>query len=58
MKEQQLLDIIREEIRNVNRGLVTEDIEHDDMRVIRGIIRNEVAAIFFSLFKKRKSWGA
>ena len=58
MKKEQILDIIREEIHNVKWGLVTEELENDDRRTIRAIIRKEVSAIFFDLFKKRKSWGA
>ena len=56
-----LVDIINEEIDNVKYGvntfLVSEQIDDSDEREIRKIIRQEVSAIFFELFKKRKTWG-
>ena len=60
MKEQRIIDIIKEEIENVKWGKtpLNEELESNDLRVIRHIIRTEVSAIFFDLFKKRKSWGA
>ena len=58
MKKQRILEIIDEEIQKVKWGLVTEAITRDDEFTIRDIIRKEVSAIFFTLFKKRKSWGA
>ena len=57
-----MYDIINEEISDakfgVNRFLVTEELNESDKDLIRKIIRQEVSAIFFDLFKKRKSWGA
>ena len=62
MKKGELVDIINEEIRDfkygVNHFLVKEELDESDKNVIRKIIRQEVSAIFFDLFKKRKSWGA
>ena len=62
MKKGELIDIINEEIRDfkygVNHFLVKEELDESDKDVIRKIIRQEVSAIFFDLFKKRKSWGA
>jgi|TARA_Y100001958_G_C21194573_1_gene522178 hypothetical protein len=62
MKKGELVDIINEEIRDfkygVNHFLVKEELDESDKDVIRKIIRQEVSAIFFDLFKKRKSWGA
>ena len=58
MNKQRIQKIIQEEIRNVKWGLISEEIEPSDERRIREIIRKEVSAIFFELFKKRKSWGA
>ena len=60
MKEQIVIDIIKEEIENVKWGNVpfNEELESKDLKLIRHIIRTEVSAIFFDLFKKRKSWGA
>lgn len=61
MTKKKLKRIITEEIRNVKWGLdpiLTEDITDEDEIKIREIIRSEVAAIFFNLFKKRKTWGA
>ena len=58
----ELFDIINEEISDakfgVNHFLVTEELNESDKDLIRKIIRQEVSAIFFDLFKKRKSWGA
>ena len=62
MKKGELVDIINEEIRDfkygVNHFLVKEELDESDKDIIRKIIRQEVSAIFFDLFKKRKSWGA
>ena len=58
MKKQRILEIIDEEIQKVKWGLITEEITKDDEFVIRDIIRKEVSSIFFTLFKKRKTWGA
>ena len=62
MKKGELVDIINEEIRDfkygVNHFLVKEELDESDKDTIRKIIRQEVSAIFFDLFKKRKSWGA
>ena len=58
MKKSRLLEIINEEIINIKLGIVNEEITSEDERKIREIIRNEVSAIFFDLFKKRKTWGA
>ena len=57
-----MYDIINEEISTakfgVNHFLVTEELNESDKDLIRKIIRQEVSAIFFDLFKKRKCWGA
>ncbi len=62
MTKRELHDIINEEISaakfGVNHFLVTEELNESDKDEIRKIIRQEVSAIFFDLFKKRKSWGA
>ena len=62
MTKKELYDIINEEISTakfgVNHFLVTEELNESDKDLIRKIIRQEVSAIFFDLFKKRKSWGA
>lgn len=62
MTKNELYDIINEEISDakhgVNHFLVTEELRESDKDEIRKIIRQEVSAIFFELFKKRKSWGA
>jgi len=58
MKKSQVIEIIKEEIENVKWGRVNEDIEPADIAKIREIVRKEVSAIFFELFKKRKTWGA
>ena len=62
MTKKELYNIINEEISDakfgVNRFLVTEELNESDKDLIRKIIRQEVSAIFFDLFKKRKSWGA
>jgi len=58
MTKQRLLEIIDEEIQHVKWGFVNEEITNSDEKKIRDMIRTEVSAIFFDLFKKRKSWGA
>jgi hypothetical protein len=58
MTKRELYDIIDEEIQNVKLDRITEEITNDDEKVIRELIRQEVSAIFFDLFKKRKMWGA
>jgi hypothetical protein len=58
MKKSRLLEIIDEEIQNVKLGNISEEITESDEDEIRKLIRTEVSAIFFDLFKKRKSWGA
>lgn len=60
MKKSRIQEIINEEITNVKWGRdipLNESIGPDEEREIRDIIRSEVAAIFFTLFKRRKSWG-
>lgn len=61
MKIDRLKQIIEEEIRIHQHGgvsIVNEEITTEDEDRIRKIIRQEVSAIFFELFKKRRSWGA
>ena len=58
MKKARVVEIINEEIENVKWGTLNEEIETADERKIRAMIRKEVSAIFFDLFKKRKTWGA
>ena len=62
MTKEELVDIINEEISDakfgVNHFLVTEELNESDRDEIRKIIRQEVSAIFFDLFKRRKTWGA
>ena len=60
MKKSRVKEIIKEEIINVKwgRASLNEVNEPLDEREIRRIIRKEVSAIFFELFKKRRTWGA
>ena len=62
MTKERLLDIINEEVDNVKFGinhfLIKEEFTNEDEKQIRELIRQEVSAIFFDLFKKRKTWGA
>ena len=58
MTKRELYDIINEEIVNVKKGTINENLNESDKALIRKIIRQEVSAIFFDLFKKRKTWGA
>tara|TARA_B100000073_G_scaffold150967_1_gene124510 strand:+ start:188 stop:373 length:186 start_codon:yes stop_codon:yes gene_type:complete len=61
MKIKKLKQIVKEEILIHKYGgisLVNEEINNEDEDKIRKLIRQEVSAIFFELFKKRKSWGA
>ena len=59
MTKERIKEIIAEEIENVKWGKssINEELEPADERAIRDIIRKEVSAIFFELFKKRKTWG-
>ena len=57
MKLKELKQIIEEEIINT-KWRINEELSESDEDRIRKIIRQEVSAIFFELFKKRKSWGA
>ena len=62
MKIERLKQIVKEEIDNHKYGidifLMNEEVTNEDEDKIRKIIRQEVSAIFFELFKKRRSWGA
>ena len=58
MTKRELYDIIDEEIQNVKLDRINEEITNEDEKKIREMIRQEVSAIFFDLFKKRKMWGA
>jgi len=58
MTKERLVDIINEEIVNFKKGKINEEISDREENTIRKIIRQEVSAIFFELFKKRKTWGA
>jgi len=58
MTKRELLEIIDEEIANIKLGNINESLSESDEDEIRKMIRTEVSAIFFDLFKKRKSWGA
>ena len=58
MTKKELYNIIDEEIQNVKLDRISEEITNEDEKLIRDIIRQEVSAIFFDLFKKRKMWGA
>ena len=58
MTKKELLNIIDEEIQNVKLDRISEEITNEDEKLIRELIRQEVSAIFFDLFKKRKMWGA
>jgi hypothetical protein len=58
MTKQRLLEIIDEEIQHAKWGIINEEITSEDEKKIREIIRTELSAIFFDLFKKRKMWGA
>ena len=58
MTKKELYNIIDEEIQNVKLDRISEEITNEDEKLIRELIRQEVSAIFFDLFKKRKMWGA
>ena len=56
-----LKQIVKEEILIKKYGgvpIINEEINERDEDKIHKIIRQEVSAIFFELFKKRRSWGA
>ena len=62
MKVERLKQIVKEEIlfykKFGNVPIINEEVTNEDEDKIRKIIRQEVSAIFFELFKKRRSWGA
>ena len=61
MKIDKLKQIVKEEILIHKYGgisIINEEVTNEDEDKIRKIIRQEVSAIFFELFKKRRSWGA
>jgi len=58
MTKRELYNIINEEIVNFEKGTINEELNERDEDKIRKMIRQEVSAIFFDLFKKRKIWGA
>ena len=62
MKIEKLKQIVKEEIlfhkKFGNVSIINEEVTNEDEDKIRKIIRQEVSAIFFELFKKRRSWGA
>lgn len=60
MNIETIYKIIEEEIENTKWGKesLNEELEPKDIAKLRKIIRTEVSAIFFDLFKRRKSWGA
>lgn len=62
-------EIVREELRTYlkqkNGGdypfngesiLIREELDKNDIKEIRDIIRHEIADVFFTLFKKRANW--
>jgi hypothetical protein len=53
-----LRNIIEEEYKKHQQEKIQEEIRPEDEDEIRDIIRSEVSAIFFDLFKKRRTWGA
>jgi len=61
MKISRLKQIVKEEIlihKYNGISVINEEVTNEDEDKIRKIIRQEVSAIFFELFKKRRSWGA
>ena len=60
MNKKRIKEIIAEEIEKVKWGKtpLNEELEPEQEREVRAMIRKEVSAIFFELFKKRKMWGA
>jgi len=42
--------------KKVNEKQLTEELDLNDYKTIRRLIRSELSAIFFELFKKRKMW--
>ena len=61
MKITRLKQIVKEEIlirKYDGISIINEEVTNEDEDKIRKIIRQEVSAIFFELFKKRRSWGA
>jgi len=54
----ELENIIEEEIEKISNETLSELLDIEDEDQLRDIIRSEVSAIFFDLFKKRRTWGA
>ena len=61
MKITRLKQIVKEEIlihKYNGISVINEEVTNEDEDKIRKIIRQEVSAKFFEVFKKRRSWGA
>lgn len=57
IKKSRIQEIIREEIENaIQEQQLNEALSASDYKEIKDIIRAEVAAIMFDLFKKRQVW--
>lgn len=61
MKKFRLKEIVKEEIKNIIveetlSRLIVEKLDVDDYKEIKDLIRAEVAAIMFDLFKKKSMW--
>ena len=46
------------DLENFGYDVVSESIDSSDITKVRTIIRQEVARIFFDLFRKRSVWGS
>ena len=57
MDKSVLKELIREEIRDIRQEKrLNEALDKKDYQEIKDIVRSEVAAIMFDLFKKRQIW--
>lgn len=57
MKKSRLKEIIKEEYESLTKQeYLNEALDKKDYAEIKDIIRSEVAAIMFDLFKKRQIW--
>jgi len=49
-----IVQLVKEEL--TGKSHLLEEMAENDIQKIRNIIRREIAAVFFELFKKRSVW--
>ena len=54
--EEELTDLMIQRISSKLNGKLNEALTKDDYKDIKDLIRAELAAVFFDLFKKKQIW--